>query len=73
MAGFEQALKQLVEDSDYRAKVAKDSAHLKTDHKLSAQELVVLMQVWVNSDEAARMSIWDMCHCCCSTTASKAQ
>ena len=71
MAGFEQALKQLIEDPKYRTAVAKDTAHLKTDHKLTAEELVLLMQVWVSSSETARMSIWDLCHCCCSTSAQK--
>jgi hypothetical protein len=68
MAGFEQALKQLVQDPNYRASVAKDATQLKRDHNMSAQELALLMQVWVNSSEDAHLSIWDLCHCCCSTT-----
>jgi hypothetical protein len=46
--------------------VAKDANQLKVDHGLSAEELALLMQVWVNSNDAARMSIWNLCHCCCS-------
>jgi hypothetical protein len=65
MAGFEHVLKKLMEDSQYRDLVAKDAHHLKRDHALTAEELVLLMQVWVNSDELARLSIWDLCHCCC--------
>ena len=66
MAGFEQALKKLMEEPDYRDVVAKDANRLKVDHGLSAEELALLMQVWVNSNDAARMSIWNLCHCCCS-------
>ena len=66
MAGFEHVLKRLMEDSDYRDIVAKDTLQLKRDYDISAEELALLMQVWVNSSEAARLSIWSLCHCCCS-------
>jgi hypothetical protein len=69
MAGFEDALKRLVADAKYRDSVSKDTALLKRDHNMSAEELALLMQVWVNSSESARLSIWDLCHCCCSTRA----
>jgi hypothetical protein len=68
MAGFEHALKKLVEDADYRAAVAKDAKRLKNDHDLSAEELTLLMHVWIKNDERARLSIWDLCHCCCGHT-----
>lgn len=65
MAGFEHVLKRLVEDPEYRALVDKDTQMLRKDYELGAEELAVLMQVWVNSSEAARLSIWNLCHCCC--------
>ena len=65
MPGFEHALKRLVEDSHYRDIVTKDVTHLMRDYNISAEELAVLMQVWVNSSEEARLSIWNLCHCCC--------
>jgi hypothetical protein len=69
MAGFQNVLKRLVEDHHYRETVAKDVHALKRDHDLDAEELALLMQVWVNSSAAARASIWDLCHCCCSVNA----
>jgi hypothetical protein len=68
MAGFQNVLKRLVEDGEYRELVAKDVYQLKRDHELDAEELAVLIQVWVNSSEAARLSIWNLCHCCCCGT-----
>lgn len=69
MAGFEQALKQLVQDPNYRSAIAKDTGRLKTDHNMTAEELALLMQVWVNSSDDARASIWNLCHCCCGHAA----
>ena len=66
MAGFEQVLKKLMEDGKYREMVAKDTNQLRKDHDLSAEELTLLMQVWVSNDAKARLSIWNLCHCCCS-------
>jgi hypothetical protein len=68
MAGFEHVLKKLMEDSKYRDMVVKDTNQLRKDHDLSAEELTLLMQVWVNSDANARLSIWSLCHCCCGFT-----
>jgi hypothetical protein len=65
MAGFQHVLKRLIEDPQYSELVAKDVYQLKRDHDLDAEELAVLIQVWVNSSEAARLSLWDLCHCCC--------
>jgi hypothetical protein len=71
MAGFEHVLKKLVEDPKYRETVVKDTHQLRKDYDLSAEELTLLMQVWVNSDPTARLSIWDLCHCCCGFSASR--
>jgi hypothetical protein len=68
MAGFEHVLKRLVEDARYRDMVVKDTHQLRRDHDLSAQELTLLMQVWVNSDPNISASIWDLCHCCCGSS-----
>jgi hypothetical protein len=65
MAGLQYALKRLIEDPHYREIVAKDFHQLKRDHDLGAEELAVLMQVWVNSSETAKASFWELCHCCC--------
>jgi len=65
MAGFEHVLKRLVEDVQYRELVAKDVNHLKRDHELAAEELALLIQIWVNSSGTAKASIWNYCHCCC--------
>jgi len=67
MAGFEHVLKRLMEDSDYRDLVIKDTLQLKKDYELSAEELTLLMQVWINNTEDGRLSIWNLCHCCCGT------
>jgi hypothetical protein len=70
MAGFESALKQLVEDRSYADAVSKDSNLLRNDYsELEPHELILLMQVWnaTGHPEALRFSWWNLCHCCCST------
>ena len=66
MAGFERALKKLVEDPRYRDAVAKDHRLLLKEFKLDTNEMLLLMQVWQASGgrRAARLS-WFLCHCCC--------
>ena len=69
MAQFEEALKKLVEDPQYRDAVIKDFSRLRNDYpQLEPQELILLMQVWHASGhpEALRFSWWNLCHCCCS-------
>jgi hypothetical protein len=70
MSQFEQALKKLVEDPQYREAVIKDSDRLTKDYKgLDAQEILLLMQVWVASGApGALLPPILMCHCCCCCT-----
>ena len=70
MAQFEQALKKLVEDAKYREDVIKDPKRLTKDYKqLDANEMLLLMQVWLASGHPdAAMSIISLCHCCSSHT-----
>ena len=50
MAQFEHVLKKLVEDVKYREAVAKDPQRLTKDFQhLDANEMLVLMQVWLAS------------------------
>jgi hypothetical protein len=67
MSGFERVLKRLVEDPSYSEAVSKDVSLLKKDYDISVEELVVLMQLWITGSRDARLSIWSLCHCCCST------
>jgi hypothetical protein len=65
MAQFEQALKKLVEDADYRKAVTQDPKRLTADYKhLNANEMLLLMQLWLVGHPEAAESILDMCHCC---------
>jgi len=70
MAQFEQALKKLVEDANYREAVVKDSSRLMRDYpRLEPQEILLLMQVWLASgDPDAAASMITLCHCCTSHT-----
>ena len=70
MAQFEQALKKLVEDVKYREAVIKDPKRLTKDHKqLDANEMLLLMQVWLASDHPDAVAfIIRLCHCCCCCT-----
>ena len=65
MADFEQALKKLVEDRNYRNLVVKEPQCLTQDYKLGVKDLLVLMQVWEASGDPAALGIIDLCHCCC--------
>jgi hypothetical protein len=68
MAGFERALKKLVEDPRYRNAVAKDHSVLLKEFKLDTKEMLLLMQVWQASGGrrgARALSSWFLCHCCC--------
>jgi hypothetical protein len=66
MAHFEQALKKLVEDANYRKAVIQDPKLLAADHKhLTANEMLLLMQIWLAAQPgAATESILTLCHCC---------
>jgi len=71
MAQFEEALKKLVEDPQYREAVSRDLNRLRNDfNQLEPQELILLMQYWHASShpEAWRMLWITMCHCCCSVS-----
>jgi len=69
MAQFEQALRKLMEDRHYREQVIKEPARLKKEYgKLEAQELLLLMQVWQATGDPEAISIFNLCHCCCSHT-----
>jgi hypothetical protein len=68
MAGFEEALKRLVEDSHYREAVVRDPARMTNDYKeLDPQELLLLMQVWHATGDPRAQNILTICHCCSST------
>jgi hypothetical protein len=71
MAQFELALKKLVDDANYRNAVSKDFHRLTADFgQLEAQEMLLLMQVWLASgrpDAVAFLSI-NLCHCCCGVS-----
>jgi hypothetical protein len=69
MAGFEQALKRLLEDPRYREAVVKNPTRLTEEHnRLDAQEILLLMQVWhASGNPRAEASILTICHCCCSS------
>ena len=65
MAAFEQALKKLMEDQNYRNLVVKEPQRLTQDYKLGVKDLLVLMQVWDASGHPEALSIINLCHCCC--------
>jgi hypothetical protein len=70
MSGFEEALKRLVEDQDYREAVATSPDQLTKDfERLEPQEILLLMQAWnaTSDPEAAAFLRIYMCHCCCFT------
>jgi hypothetical protein len=64
---FEQALKKLVEDRQYREAVIKEPSRLTADYKnLQVQELLLLMQVWQATGHPDATSLMiTLCHCCC--------
>lgn len=73
MAGFQEALKRLIEDPKYSAAVIKDPTRLHKDFKnLVPQEMLLLMQVWhaTGSPDAA-MNILELCHCCTSSLSAR--
>jgi hypothetical protein len=72
MAQFEDALKRLVQDQQYRDAVVADPNRLTKDFSaLDPSEILLLLQVWhaTGDPEALRM-IW-LCHCCCGGTTKK--
>jgi hypothetical protein len=68
MSGFEQVLKRLVEDRQYRDAVVSDPARITQDYKaLDPRELLLLMQIWHASGDPRAANIITMCHCCCGS------
>jgi len=69
MANFQQALNQLMSDPAFAGRVAKEPQDFLKDHKLDANEVLSLMQVWLASgDPDAKAGIMNLCHCCCGQT-----
>ncbi len=69
MAQFQEALKKLVEDAKYREAIVSDPDRLTKDYSgLGTHEILLLLQVWhATGDAAAIRMIW-LCHCCCGHT-----
>jgi hypothetical protein len=68
MTHFEQALKKLIDDGNYRQAVIQDPQRLTNDfQQLDADEILLLMQAWLASGHPdAAASILTLCHCCTS-------
>lgn len=67
MTDFEQALKKLCEDPNYRQAVIEDWRRLANDHKdLSTQEFLLLLQVWNATGGERTLKSAVMCCCCCT-------
>jgi hypothetical protein len=71
MSDFQEALKRLVEDPDYDEALIKDPTRLVKDYsKLTAAEVLLLMQTWHSGDgftayAGEKSGVISTCHCCC--------
>lgn len=70
MTQFQQALKTLIEDQNYRQAVIEDPSRLTDDFNgLKPQDLLLLMQAWnATGDPRAAGAKLSLCHCCVSGT-----